>query len=97
MHNSLKILRIDRRPEAARHITERLQRTVPDEQGCVYRGVLLDQGVVDLLEILKKLREYDYQGDFLIEYQGEEDPRYAMRQDVAHARGLLEEAGFDDR
>ncbi len=70
------------------------KRTVPDEQGCVYRGVLLDQGVVDLPAILKKLREHDYQGDFLIEYQGEEDPRCAMRQDVARARDLLEEAGF---
>ncbi len=70
------------------------QRTVPDEQGCVYRGVLLDQGVVDLPAILKKLREHDYQGDFLIEYQGEEDPRNAMLQDVACARDLLKEAGF---
>ncbi len=73
---------------------EEWQRTVPDEEGCVYRGVLLDQGVVDLPAILKKLREHDYQGDFLIEYQGEEDPRNAMLQDVACARDLLKEAGF---
>ena len=70
------------------------KRTLADETGKEYRGVLLNEGVVDLAPLLKRLRELDYQGDFVMEYQGEEEPHDAVRKNIAQAKKLLAETGF---
>ncbi len=70
------------------------KRTLADEAGKLYRGVLLDEGAVDLVPLLRKLRELDYQGDFVVEYQGEEEPREAVRENIAKAKALVAETGF---
>lgn len=74
--------------------TKQWHRTQEDHQGRRYRGVNLSEGIIDLPAVLKKLQQEDYQGNFLIEYQGEEDPRDALQKNLVEAQDLLEQAGF---
>ncbi len=73
---------------------ERWYRVQTDDQGQNYRGVNLSKGIIDIPGILKNLWRHDYQGNILIEYQGEEDPREALEKNVDEAQALLREAGF---
>ena len=73
---------------------EQWHRTQEDHQGRRYRGVNLSEGIIDLPAVLKKLRQQNYHGKFLIEYQGEEDPRDALAKNLVEAQALLKQAGF---
>ncbi len=73
---------------------ERWYRVQTDNQGQSYRGVDLSEGMIDLPAVLKKLRQHNYLGNLLIEYQGEEDPCKALKRNVDEAQTLLEEAGL---
>ena len=54
----------------------------------------LSEGMIDLPAVLKKLRQHNYLGNLLIEYQGEEDSCMALKRNVDEAQTLLEEAGL---
>lgn len=73
---------------------ETWQRTIADNSGCDYRAVRLDEGVLDIAAILSLLKAHDYAGDFLIEYQGEDNPCEATADCVAQAETMLEIAGL---
>ena len=73
---------------------EQWHRTSSDEEGRSYRGVRLDEGMIDISAVLTLLRQRDYEGDFLIEYQGEDNPCEATRDCVDQAEALLARAGF---
>ncbi len=73
---------------------EQWHRTQEDHQRRQYRGVNLSEGIIDLPAVLKKLQQQNYQGKFLIEYQGEEDPRDALKKNLVEAQALLKQAGF---
>jgi sugar phosphate isomerase/epimerase len=70
----------------------------PDEQperfreandGKRYMGTTLDTGLVDISGIVAQLSRLNYQGFLQIEYQGVDDPRTALKHNVAYLRGLL--------
>ena len=73
---------------------QRWHRTNTDHRGQDYRGVRIEEGAIDLLGVLKTLRKRNYLGDFLIEYQGEDEPCRATRDCVNQAEALLAAAGF---
>ena len=73
---------------------EQWHRTQEDDQGRRYRGVNLSEGIIDLPAVLKKLQQQNYQGKFLIEYQGEENPGDALEKNLVEAQALLKQAGF---
>ena len=49
-------------------------RALDSEGGRRYTGTTLDAGVIDVEAVLAELKHLGYDGYFLIEYQGEEDP-----------------------
>jgi sugar phosphate isomerase/epimerase len=58
-----------------------------------YTGTTLDQGVIQIEPIVKELTRLGYTGFLQIEYQGEEDPRVALRHNVDYLRGILSRVG----
>ncbi len=74
------------RPLAA---DEQRERYLDTDRGQPYTGTDLDGGVIDLPPILAELDRLGYDGDMLLEYQGEEDPRVALPRNVARLRQLL--------
>ena len=68
---------------------EKWHRTLEGADGKSYRVVELSEGIVDLKAVAQALRERAYEGDFLIEYQGEADPIEAVRNCVAQAENLM--------
>lgn len=54
-----------------------------------YVGVALGEGVVDLPAALSALREVSYTGAVSVEYEGEGDPREAVRRGVTYLQRLL--------
>lgn len=74
------------RPLAPGEVVERYRDSVG---GKSYTGTLLDEGVVDLPAILAELKRLGYAGSVCIEYQGEADPRIALKHNVAYLRQLL--------
>ena len=67
------------------------QRQLETISGKACTGTLLAGGSVNLLPILAELKRLNYEGYFLIEYQGEEDPKTAARHNVKVLAQLLEE------
>ena len=57
--------------------------------GRPFAGTVLDGGVVNLPQILAALGKIGYQGYFNIEYQGEDDPRVALRHNVDYLRRVV--------
>jgi len=72
---------------------EQRQRQLETVSGKVYTGTLLDGGSVQLRPILSELHRMGFDGYFLIEYQGEEDPRTAVSYNLKVLRQMLKEAG----
>ena len=71
---------------------ENRQRKLETQSGKMYTGTLLTEGSVNLLPILAELKQLNYDGYFLIEYQGEEDPRTAVTHNIEVLTQLLEES-----
>ena len=71
---------------------EDCQRQLETISGKAYTGTLLVEGSINLLPILAELKRLNYEGYFLIEYQGEEDPRTAAHHNVKALAQLLEES-----
>ena len=59
--------------------------------GKMFTGTLLTEGSVNLPPILAELKQLNYDGYFLIEYQGEEDPREAVTRNIELLSQLLNE------
>ena len=78
------------RPLAA---AEQRERYLDTDSGQRYTGTDLDGGLIDLPSILAELDRLCYDGDMLIEYQGEEDPRVALPRNIAYLRQLLAARG----
>ncbi len=70
---------------------ESKRRQLENISGKVYTGTLLTEGSVNILPILLELKRLSYDGYFLIEYQGEEDPRIAVRHNLELLSQLLNE------
>lgn len=68
---------------------EQVERFLDSAGGRRYTGTRLDVGLVDIRPILAELDRLDYDGGILLEYQGEDDPRDALRQSVAYLRSEL--------
>lgn len=76
---------------------EQPKRYLDSVGGQRYTGVLLDQGVLDIPRILKELHTYRIRGPLTIEYQGELDPREAMRHNIAFLRKVMKEIAGQER
>lgn len=61
------------------------------EDGKRYTGTTLDSGIVPIEAIVRKLKQLAYAGFLQIEYQGEDDPRVALRHNVEYLRSLLQQ------
>lgn len=72
---------------------ESAARALAADDGQLYAGGDLDQGVIDIPLIVRELRRLKYDGRLLFEYQGEADPRVAMPHNLAYLRHLLSETG----
>ena len=72
---------------------EKVGRYLDANDGQRYTGALLDQGIVDIPAIVSELHRLGYDGPLLIEYQGEEDPRTALRYNLDYLKGLLAKSG----
>ena len=68
---------------------EQAERYREADSGNRYSGTVLDSGDVRVDQIVAELRQSEYPGYFLIEYQGMDDPREACRHNVEYLRGLL--------
>ena len=68
---------------------EHPQRFLVSEAGIRYMGSVLDVGALKIDRVVEELGRNEYPGFLLIEYQGEDDPRPACRQNVDFLRGLL--------
>ena len=51
-----------------------------------FTGTVLDGGLVQIPPILAELKRLDYKGYFLIEYQGENDPRPPLQYNIEYVR-----------
>jgi len=68
---------------------EPADRYLESDDGSRYTGTTLDAGVISIAEILQALRKRDYNGTIQIEYQGVDDPRVALKHNVAYLRNLF--------
>ena len=83
-HVHLKNLRL-----LARH--EHPDRSREADDGKRYTGTTLDSGIIPLDTIVMQLKRIGYTGYLQIEYQGEDDPRVALRHNVEYLRDLLQQ------
>jgi sugar phosphate isomerase/epimerase len=70
---------------------ERRERFRDAEDGTRYTGTTLDSGIIPIPAIIGELKELGYTGFLQIEYQGEDDPRVALRHNVEYLRALLQQ------
>ncbi len=68
---------------------EEAERFLAADDGKRYTGTTLDRGALPIEAVLAELRRLGYSGFIQIEYQGEDDPRIAVRHNVEYLRGLL--------
>jgi sugar phosphate isomerase/epimerase len=59
--------------------------------GKSYTGTTLDGGVLQIEPVVRELKRLGYSGFLQIEYQGEEDPRVALKHNVEYLRGILKQ------
>jgi len=59
------------------------------ESGKCYTGTTLDGGVLNIEAMVQELQRRHYQGFLQIEYQGMDDPRVALKHNVAYLQGIL--------
>jgi sugar phosphate isomerase/epimerase len=60
------------------------------DDGKRYTGTTLDAGIIPIDTIVRELKRTGYTGYLQIEYQGEDDPRVALRNNVEYLRDLLQ-------
>lgn len=70
-------------------VAEQWTRTLAGEEGGNFRVVELADGIIDLEGMVRFLSECGYRGDFLIEYQGEDEPMGAVRNCVEQAEAWI--------
>ena len=70
---------------------EAVERYVDADSGRRYVNTALEDGDIDIARVLKELNRRQYDGYMLIEFQGEEDPRGAMRRNVKYVKRLMQE------
>ncbi len=70
---------------------ERVERYVEADSGRRYLNTALEDGEIDIAGVLGELSRRRYDGYMLIEYQGEDDPREAMKRNVEYLRRLMKE------
>ena len=61
----------------------------PGIDGRFYRGLPLGKGVVDLVAVLRRLKELNYDGHISPEYEGIEDPWNAVDSGIKYLRALM--------
>jgi sugar phosphate isomerase/epimerase len=76
------------RPVAAGETVHRFRDST---QGIRYTGTVLDQGSVPVAKVLSELKRIHYTGYFQIEYQGELDPREAIRHNLLWLRAQMKD------
>ena len=69
---------------------EKAARSRDTEGGRRLTGTVLDGGLVSIAAILDELKSMDYRGRLLIEYQGENDPRVALRYNLEYLRRQMQ-------
>ncbi|MFN8006409.1 MAG: sugar phosphate isomerase/epimerase family protein [Terriglobia bacterium] len=70
---------------------EKRLRQLASNSGTIYTGTLLTGGAVDLVPIMAELKRMNYDGYYLVEYQGEEDPRNAVMDNLQQLSQLFDE------
>jgi sugar phosphate isomerase/epimerase len=63
------------------------------DDGRRYTGTTLDCGVASIESIVTEVARLGYEGFVQIEYQGEDDPRIALKHNVEYVRGILAKLG----
>ncbi len=71
--------------------SEKIDRYLDSDDGRRYTGVTLDAGAVNIPAVVSELQKSGYEGYYMIEYQGMDDPRVAARHNVEYLRALLEQ------
>ena len=69
---------------------EKVQRTRATVSGVTLTGTVLDGGLVEIPAVLDELKEIGYDGYLMIEYQGEVDPRPALKYNLEYLRKQME-------
>jgi len=64
-------------------------RQLAGDDGKRYTGTTLDAGAIPIPEILKELEQRNYKGFLQVEYQGEDDPRVALKHNMDYLKTLL--------
>ena len=70
---------------------ETVERLLDSDSGHRYAGTLLDGGKIDLKPVFRELCRSGYDGYVNIEYQGEDDPREAVRHSLEYLHELMSE------
>ena len=70
---------------------ETVERYVDADSGRRYVNTALEDGHIDIARVLQELSRRQYDGYMLIEFQGEEDPRVAMKRNVEYVKRLMQE------
>jgi len=76
---------------------EKAMRTRGTVGGRVLTGTVLDGGLVPIPAILQELRQMQYSGALLIEYQGENDPRVALPYNIEYLRRQMRLGGEESK
>ena len=72
-------------------LSEKAVRTRASIGGRVLTGTVLDGGLVPIAGVLDELKQMDYKGALLIEYQGENDPRIALAYNVEYLKRQMKD------
>ena len=72
---------------------ERPERFRDADDGRRYTGTTLDCGVASIESIVAEVARLGHEGFVQIEYQGEDDPRIALKHNVEYVRGILAKLG----
>ncbi|MGH9161726.1 MAG: sugar phosphate isomerase/epimerase family protein [Vicinamibacteraceae bacterium] len=65
------------------------ERTLDSNGGRRYTGTKLADGVVDIAGVVSELRKMGYRDYIQVEYQGEEHPTNALRENIEYVRTLM--------
>jgi len=70
---------------------EKAIRTRASIAGRLLTGTVLDGGLVPIAGVLDELKQMNYKGSLLIEYQGENDPRIALAYNVEYLKRQMKD------
>ena len=68
---------------------EKVDRYRDSIKGRRFTGTVLDGGAIEIPVVLKELNELGYKGNLLVEYQGQNDPRPALKYSLEYLRRQL--------